>query len=62
MRTYLIDTQVDDESHEDGSWYFDEAWSDRGGRLYTTTLAILTLEVYYRYMPMYQADFIDVGP
>jgi hypothetical protein len=62
MRTYLIDTQIDDESHEDGSWYFDEAWSDRGGRLYTTTLAILTLEVYYRYMPMYQADFIDVGP
>ncbi len=61
MRNYLVETQAED-GHEDGSWYFDEAWSDRGGRLYTTTLAILTLEVYYRYMPMYQADFIDMAP
>lgn len=61
MRNYLVSTQAEN-GHERGSWYFDEAWSDRGGRLYTTTLAILTLEVYYRYMPMYQADFIDVTP
>jgi hypothetical protein len=61
MRNYLVSSQ-DHKGHEDGSWYFDEAWSDRGGRLYTTTLAILTLEVYYRYMPMYQADFIDLAP
>ena len=61
MRNYLVSTQAED-GHESGSWYFDEAWSDRGGRLYTTTLAILTLEVYYRYMPMYQADFIDTAP
>lgn len=61
MRNYLITTQAKD-GHETGSWYIDEAWSDRGGRLYTTTLAILTLEVYYRYMPMYQADFIDMAP
>lgn len=61
MRNYLVSTQ-DEDGHEVGSWYFDEAWSDRGGRLYTTTLAILTLEVYYRYMPMYQSDFIDTAP
>lgn len=61
MRNYLVESQEDD-GHEAGSWYFDEAWSDRGGRLYTTTLAILTLEVYYRYMPMYQADTVDVAP
>ena len=61
MRNYLVSTQSK-EGHEAGSWYFDEAWSDHGGRLYSTTLAILTLEVYYRYMPMYQADFIDVAP
>jgi hypothetical protein len=61
MRNYLVSTQAED-GHEHGSWYFDEAWSDRGGRLYTTTLAILTLEVYYRYMPMYQSDFIDTAP
>jgi hypothetical protein len=61
MRNYLVSTQFED-GHEAGSWYFDEAWSDRGGRLYTTTLAILTLEVYYRYMPMYQSEFIDTAP
>lgn len=61
MRNYLVGTQSD-EGHEKGSWYFDEAWSDRGGRLYTTTLAILTLEVYYRYMPMYQAEVVDLVP
>ena len=58
MRNYLVEEQAED-GHEDGSWYFDEAWSDPGGRLYTTTLAILTFEVYYRYMPMYQANFVD---
>ncbi|GAG45921.1 unnamed protein product, partial [marine sediment metagenome] len=34
----------------------------KGGRLYTTSLAILTLEVYYRYMPMYQEAFVDAAP
>ncbi|QEG34912.1 hypothetical protein Pr1d_22000 [Bythopirellula goksoeyrii] len=61
MRNYLVQTQAE-EGHEDGSWYFDEPWSDRGGRLYTTTLAILTLEVYYRYMPMYQSEFVNQAP
>ena len=28
-------------------------WGNRGGRIYSTTLATLTLEVYYRYLPMY---------
>lgn len=61
MRDYLVETQAT-EGHERGSWYFDEAWSDRGGRIYTTTLAILTLEVYYRYMPMYQKAFVENAP
>lgn len=61
MRDYLIDSQSRD-GHETGSWFFKEAWSDRGGRLYTTTLSILTLEVYYRYMPMYQDAFVSQGP
>jgi len=61
MRTYLVGTQGA-EGHETGSWYFNEAHSSPGGRLYTTSLAILTLEVYYRYMPMYQEAFIDQAP
>ena len=40
---------------KDGSW--DERRSSkygpRGGRIYATALATLTLEVYYRYLPMY---------
>ena len=28
-------------------------WGEQGGRVYTTALATLTLEVYYRYLPMY---------
>ena len=30
----------------------------RAGRLFTTSLSILTLEVYYRYLPMYR-DYDD---
>ena len=37
-----------------GSWAPEESeWGTRGGRIYTTALATLTLEVYYRYLPMY---------
>jgi len=61
MRDYLVATQSP-AGHERGSWYFDEKHSHHGGRLYTTTLAILTLEVYYRYMPMYQEAFVDDAP
>jgi len=61
MRDYLVKLQAT-EGHETGSWYIDEAYSDRGGRLYSTTLSILTLEVYYRYMPMYQEGFTGEAP
>ncbi len=61
MREHLIETQAQ-QGHEQGSWFFKEAWSDRGGRLYTTTLSILTLEVYYRYLPMYHEAFVDEAP
>lgn len=38
----------------DGSWDTNLKWGDHGGRIYTTALATLTLEVYYRYLPMLQ--------
>src|SRR5437764_11684579 len=44
----------------DGSWDPDSRYSDRGGRVYTTALATLTLEVYYRYLPMRPED--KAGP
>ena len=37
----------------DGSWDPRHPLDRRGGRIYTTALAALTLEVYYRYLPMY---------
>jgi hypothetical protein len=52
-REYLISTQSKD-GHEAGSWYFENHFGKEGGRLYTTAMAAMTLEVYYRYSPLYQ--------
>ncbi|MFP4055593.1 MAG: DnaJ domain-containing protein [Candidatus Brocadiia bacterium] len=37
-----------------GSWPPYTLWAREGGRVYATALAILTLEVYYRYAPIYR--------
>jgi hypothetical protein len=37
------------EGCERGSWPPDSRWGGSGGRIYTTALAVLTLEVYYRF-------------
>ncbi len=43
--------------HQAGSWDPDESpWGTRGGRIYCTALATLTLEVYYRYLRLYGED------
>jgi hypothetical protein len=44
-----------------GSWDPKGKWADRGGRVYSTTMATLTLEVYYRYLPMLRRDTEDQG-
>lgn len=36
-----------------GSYDTNEVWSGYGGRIYTTAMATLCLEVYYRYLPIY---------
>jgi hypothetical protein len=36
-----------------GSWRPADRWSTSGGRVYQTAICTLTLEVYYRYLPMY---------
>jgi hypothetical protein len=36
-----------------GSWAPDTVWGGYGGRVYTTALATLCLEVYYRFLPLY---------
>jgi hypothetical protein len=36
-----------------GSWDPDDLWGGYGGRVYSTALATLSLEVYYRYLPVH---------
>jgi hypothetical protein len=37
-----------------GSWNPDPIWGSYGGRVFSTALGALCLEVYYRYLPLYQ--------
>ena len=55
QRDSLIARQSQD-GHQRGSWYFEGEWNDRGGRLYTTSLSILILEVYYRHLPLFRTQ------
>lgn len=52
LRQRLIETQAT-EGAERGSWYFSDPHGTPGGRHYSTAMAIMILEVYYRYMPLY---------
>ena len=58
MRQLLVHTQVrNTDECANGSWAPEnDAWGKRGGRLMTTSLACLTLEVYYRYLPLFKAE------
>lgn len=56
IRDHLIKKQNTRGGDLDGSWDDKSKWASRGGRVYTTTMATLTLEVYYRYLPMLQTD------
>ena len=57
MRRILVDTQCTTDCAA-GSWDpqkpSPDPWAGQGGRLMTTSLAALTLEVYYRHLPLYQ--------
>jgi hypothetical protein len=54
MRDLLVNSQ-DQAGDLAGSWGTDGGHgSQMGGRLYTTCLSILTLEVYYRYLSLYR--------
>ncbi len=55
MRCTLLDRQVK-EGPMAGSWNTDTLWGSYGGRVYTTAIATLTLEVYYRFLPLYLAN------
>lgn len=46
----------------DGSWDPVCIWGGYGGRIYSTALAILCLETYYRYLPLLQDRTFDHPP
>lgn len=56
MSEYLVKSQSRVGATK-GSWFFDRG-TDRGvaagGRVYCTCLAVMTLEVYYRFLPLYR--------
>jgi len=55
LRDRLISLQRTS-GHMSGSWDPDDSiYGSRGGRIYCTTFAALTLEVYYRYLRLYDA-------
>ena len=61
MRKLLIETQEKDSSTcANGSWDPEkpshDQWAHEGGRLMETSLSALTLEIYYRYLPLYKTD------
>jgi hypothetical protein len=65
MRRILIDTQSK-EGCAAGSWDplapTKDIWGEHGGRLMMTSLSALTLEVYYRYLPLYKLDTESAPP
>ncbi|GEM_PF-585087 len=52
-RDYLVGKQ-DRRGHAAGSWASQDRISAVGGRVVCTSLNLLTLEVYYRYLPVYE--------
>jgi hypothetical protein len=58
MKEQLLRTQARS-GHESGSWYFDSEHLRPGGRLLCTALCAMTLEVYYRHLPLYRDTILD---
>ena len=59
MRKILVNTQ-DRQGCPAGSWDpakpSADAWGQHGGRVMMTSLSCLTLEIYYRYLPLFDMD------
>jgi hypothetical protein len=55
LKQQLCGTQVPQGPNQ-GSWNPTCIWGGYGGRVYSTAVACMCLEVYYRYLPMYKSD------
>ncbi len=54
MKEVLLSAQNQNGGHA-GSWDPKDQYGKESGRAITTAMATLTLEVYYRYLPLYNA-------
>lgn len=58
VRDGLVAMQVQGNGCDRGSWHprlpIPDRWGNEAGRHFTTSLSVMTLEVYYRYLPIYQ--------
>ena len=60
MKNMLIRTQHQAlDGHLAGSWDVADPHGDSGGRLYMTSLAVLTLEIYDRFLPLYNEEAMN---
>ncbi|MBL8819040.1 MAG: hypothetical protein JNL58_23630 [Planctomyces sp.] len=55
LRPQLIESQIT-ERPSAGSWRVTDPHGHSGGQIYQTCLSILCLEVYYRYLPMFDGE------
>jgi hypothetical protein len=61
MRDQLVTTQkTAKHGHMQGSWDLADPHGGTGGRLYMSCLCIMTLEVYYRHLPIYRREGLKV--
>jgi hypothetical protein len=66
VRDFLVDSQTRNKACDNGSWDplspQEDRWGRRAGRHYQTCLSVMTLEVYYRYLPVYRTDPRSMDP
>ena len=54
LKQRLLTSQLPAYHEQSGRWEPDPLWGGYGGRVYSTAMSCLCLEVYYRYLPMYR--------
>jgi hypothetical protein len=54
LQAAILPLQRRESSGLDGSWDPDPVWGGHGGRVYSTAMAAMTLEIYYRHLPMHR--------
>jgi hypothetical protein len=62
LQAALLPLQRRESSLLNGSWDPDPVWGGHGGRVYATAMAAMTLEVYYRHLPMHRQTPIASVP